>query len=306
MQNANCCGSSKKSLIRDLEEYINDERCDSRYYAIMAANAPTARAAKLLMEFSREEALHAQCFMDAYRMITGCPYCPKPVCDPCVPEFTEAVKARIIAETADYKKYGEQYLKACNSHLKNLFFMTRTDEAKHAMRMPILLSDAEGSCCPPRVPQPVLTAPLQPLPVQPMECHPAPEACPKPVEHCHHEHHKPQECRPKRQEKCHPMPQECRPMPHECHPMPHECHPMPHECHPMPHECHPMPHERHPMPERISPKRSAPRPRQSYPRPIADPCDLYPAQRPADPCDLSPMYRMPTNYPMPHYPRSME
>jgi len=69
-------------------------------------------------------------------------YHPTEIQDPKVPDdCNKALKERIIAETDDYKEYGEQYLKAPTTYLQALFFMTRTSEAQHAMRMPILLHE---------------------------------------------------------------------------------------------------------------------------------------------------------------------
>ncbi len=132
------------SLLNDLQEYIHDELKDSRYYAILAEKAPVQRAKQLLLEFSDDEKMHAHNFQKAYYMLTGQYYQPA-VEEPQVSaDFCEAVKARIIAESGDFKKYGEQYLKAPNKYLQDLFYMTRTYEGIHAMRMPILLSD--GKC----------------------------------------------------------------------------------------------------------------------------------------------------------------
>lgn len=47
----------------------------------------------------------------------------------------------IIAETNDYEKYGDQYLRASSKYFKDLFFTTRTGEARHAMRIPILFEE---------------------------------------------------------------------------------------------------------------------------------------------------------------------
>jgi len=140
-----CCYSMDSNLIQNIEEYINDEIKDSKYYAILASKAPTQRAKDLLMEFSSDELKHSKNMMRAYCMITGKKYTPPVVEEPQVPSYNEALKVRILAETSDYKKYGEQYLKACVPWLKDLFYMTRTVEAQHAMRMPILKWEAEKS-----------------------------------------------------------------------------------------------------------------------------------------------------------------
>ncbi len=129
------------NLIRDIEEYIQDELKDSRYYAILATKAPTERAKQLLMEFSKDEQMHAQNFMHAYFMLTGRRYHVPVIQDPIVPAYEEALKQRILAESGDFEKYGKQYLKAPNSYLRNLFYMTQVKEGQHAMRIPFLLHE---------------------------------------------------------------------------------------------------------------------------------------------------------------------
>ncbi len=133
------CGN--QVLIKSLEEYIHDEMKDSKYYAILATKAPTQRARDLLLEFSRDEEMHAKHFMEAYCALTGTQYVPAMVEEPDVPDYEEAIKQRILAETHDYKKYGEWYLRTQGTWLGDLFFMTRTVEAQHAMRMPLLLHE---------------------------------------------------------------------------------------------------------------------------------------------------------------------
>jgi rubrerythrin len=140
-QMAYCNPMTDFSLVTGIEEYIHDELKDSKYYSILATKAPTKRAKDLLMEFSRDEQGHAQNFMKAYYMLTGREYTPQIVEVPNVPDYKEALKERILAETHDYKKYGEEYLKACNPYLKDLFFMTRTVEAQHAMKIPLLMAE---------------------------------------------------------------------------------------------------------------------------------------------------------------------
>ena len=130
-------------LVKNIEEYIQDESSDAQYYNILAGQAPTPLAKQILMEFSNDEAQHAANFKQAYACLTGRPYQEKPMAGPAAPAYTEALKRRILAETADYEKYGRQYLMAPDPYLRDLFFMTRTGEAKHAMRMPILLYESD-------------------------------------------------------------------------------------------------------------------------------------------------------------------
>lgn len=134
-----CNPAMDYQMVGDIAEYIHDEMSDSRYYALLAQQAPTQRAQDILMEFSRDEWNHSQKLMQAYYALTGQAYTPTAVQEPVIPAYEEALKVRVLAETHDYKKYGEKYLAACNHWLAEMFFMLRTDEAMHAMRMPILM-----------------------------------------------------------------------------------------------------------------------------------------------------------------------
>ena len=139
--NENCNPAADQEMLKDIQEYIVDELQDSKYYAMLSQKAPTQRSKDLLMEFSKDEHMHAQNLMKAYYMLTGKYFYPPVIKDPVVPDdYMQALFARILAETADYKKYGEKYLVACNKWLKELFFMTRTVEGQHAMRIPLLIN----------------------------------------------------------------------------------------------------------------------------------------------------------------------
>ncbi|QUH20016.1 ferritin-like domain-containing protein [Alkaliphilus sp. B6464] len=135
------CNIYYMELIPRLEEYIQDELQDSAYYKTLAKLAPTQRAKDLIMEFSADEAMHAENFQRAYFMITGRYFMPQPLEPVVIEDYEEALKIRILAETKDYKKYGDEYLRAPNKYLKDLFFETRTVEAQHAMRIPILFEE---------------------------------------------------------------------------------------------------------------------------------------------------------------------
>lgn len=130
-----------QQLIKDLAEYIQDELQDAYYYQELSKLAPTDRAKTIILEFSRDESNHAQNFQEAYRSITGMYYTPSPLKPVVIEDYEDALKLRIIAETNDYKKYGDQYLKAPTKYLQDLFFTTRTVEAQHAMRIPILFEE---------------------------------------------------------------------------------------------------------------------------------------------------------------------
>ena len=137
---------SKNELIRDLQEYIQDELADSVYYQELARMAPTRMSQEILMGFSRDEKMHAENFMKEYHRLTGRKYKPEPVPPPVISNYEDALKQRILAETRDYQKYGEKYQMVCDPCLRRMFWDTRTDEAQHAMRIPILLHEMEEDC----------------------------------------------------------------------------------------------------------------------------------------------------------------
>lgn len=137
---------TKSELARDLQEYIHDEMSDSLYYQELARMAPTRMAQDILMGFSRDEKMHADNFMKAYYRLCGKTYRPEPVRPPVIPNYEEALKQRILAETRDYQKYGEKYMAVCDPCLRKMFWDARTGEAQHAMRIPILLHEMGIDC----------------------------------------------------------------------------------------------------------------------------------------------------------------
>ena len=139
--NSNCNWEYYTQLTKRLEEYIQDELQDSAYYKELAKLAPTDFSKELINEFSHDEQMHAENFQNAYFMITGRYYYPKPLDPIVIDDYEDALKIRIIAETNDFKKYGEEYLMAPNKYLRDLFYMTRTVEGQHAMRIPILFEE---------------------------------------------------------------------------------------------------------------------------------------------------------------------
>lgn len=128
-------------LVKRLAEYIQDELQDSEYYKELAKMAPTDLSKEIINEFSEDEMNHAKNFQQVYYMLTGRYYVPEPVEPIVIDDYEEALKIRVLAETNDYEKYGEEYLMAPNKYLRDLFFMTRTKEAMHAMRISILFEE---------------------------------------------------------------------------------------------------------------------------------------------------------------------
>ncbi|WP_416198505.1 MAG: Rubrerythrin domain-containing protein [Sporanaerobacter sp.] len=128
-------------LVKRLEEYIQNELEDSDYYKGLAKLAPTELSKEIILRLSEDEAMHAENLQRTYYMITGRYYTIEPIEPVVISDYEDALKQRVLAETNDYKKYGEEYLMAPNKYLKDLFFNTRTVEAQHAMRISILFEE---------------------------------------------------------------------------------------------------------------------------------------------------------------------
>lgn len=128
-------------LVEDIEKYIQDELNDSKYYEVLAKDAPNKKSKELILEFSEDENRHAEQLMKVYYELTGNRYEPLKIKDPEITKYKKELKNRILEETTAYKKYGEKYLIVCRPYLKKVFFLIRSDEAKHAMRIPILLAE---------------------------------------------------------------------------------------------------------------------------------------------------------------------
>lgn len=128
-------------LVKRLEEYIQNELEDSDYYKGLAKLAPTELSKEIILRLSEDEAMHAENLQRTYYMITGRYYTIEPIEPVVISDYEDALKQRVLAETNDYKKYGEEYLMAPNKYLKDLFFNTRTVEAQRAMRISILFEE---------------------------------------------------------------------------------------------------------------------------------------------------------------------
>lgn len=128
-----------QNLPSRLLEYIHDEMSDSLYYRELASQAPNQRARELYMEFSKDEAEHAANFREVYQCITGRPPMVPTVIPPQIPPYCEAVKARIMAESGDLVKYGEESANAPDQMLKNLFYVTSLIEGRHGLRLTTLM-----------------------------------------------------------------------------------------------------------------------------------------------------------------------
>src|SRR5512146_3331173 len=96
------------------------------------------------MENSKDEAEHASNFQRVYCQITGTQPVIPPVCPPKIPPYCEAIKARIMAESDDLVKYGEESTNAPEPMLPNLFYITSLIEGRHCLRLTTLISRVDN------------------------------------------------------------------------------------------------------------------------------------------------------------------
>lgn len=128
-------------LSDEVSIYIQNELRGSTFYLELARSAPTDNAWRILREFGNDEKVHAEQFIQAYYSLTSRIYIPEIPIVPEIPDYQEALKKRMLVEITDYREYGDRYIEAPNKYLKDLFFMVKMAEARHAMRMPVLLQD---------------------------------------------------------------------------------------------------------------------------------------------------------------------
>jgi len=124
-----------------LQMYITAELGDAELYKELSKIAPNDEYRQLLLEFSADEQAHAVRFQKIYKMITGRAYnpvVPKPVIEG---SFNDILRDRVLDESGDFRKYGEQYIITNNNNeLKNAYYLARTDENVHALRLLYMLS----------------------------------------------------------------------------------------------------------------------------------------------------------------------
>lgn len=128
-------------IAKSLITYIDAETSDATLYRELANMAPSEDAREILMDFADDEQSHADEFIMLYRSITGRKYTPevKPV--QLVGSYRDILLDRVIDESGDFRKYGDEYLQASkNKALQDAFYRARTDENVHALRLLYLLN----------------------------------------------------------------------------------------------------------------------------------------------------------------------
>jgi rubrerythrin len=122
-------------LIRNIYLSIEEELEASAYYRALSEIAPDRLAAEMIREFSQDEREHAYALQQAYEALTGRNYSlPELEYEFEIDNYLEALEERVLAQTADFKKYKEYYLMTSNQFLRDIFFDAMHDEAYHAIR----------------------------------------------------------------------------------------------------------------------------------------------------------------------------
>lgn len=128
------------SVIQRLESYIEAELGDSELYKELATIAHSKEHRKLLYEFSEDEKRHAEEFQKIYRSMTGRDFNPEISKPDISGDFYDILRDRVLDESGDFRKYGEQYISTFNPRLKRAYYLARTDEAVHAFRLLYMLN----------------------------------------------------------------------------------------------------------------------------------------------------------------------
>ena len=129
----------EKSTTQKLQTYIEAELGDSALYKELAKIAPNNEYKKLLKEFSEDEASHAENFKLIYKTMTGKSYDPVIQPPELMDTFEDTLRDRVLDESGDFRKYGEQYMLTNNNALRNAYYTARTDENVHALRLLYML-----------------------------------------------------------------------------------------------------------------------------------------------------------------------
>ena len=127
-----------------LQMYINAEMGDAALYRELAKIAPTDEYKQLLLEFAEDEQSHADTFRNIYRSLTGRSYTLEAKTPQLMGDFYDILHERVLDESSDFRKYGEQYLLTTNNDmLREAYYRARTDENVHALRLLYMLTGFE-------------------------------------------------------------------------------------------------------------------------------------------------------------------
>lgn len=128
-------------VVQNLESFIEAEMRDAELYTTLARQAPNENAREILTEIAEDEQGHSNEFKRIYRMLTGRRFTAQVNPIQLTDTYENILRERIIDESGDYRKYGEQYIMTRqNIPLSDAYFKAMLDENVHALRIIYLLN----------------------------------------------------------------------------------------------------------------------------------------------------------------------
>lgn len=128
------------TLEEKLRIFIEEELIASKLYAALAAIAPNDNYKQLLQGMANDEEDHAKTFQKILYHITGQMHQPAIKTPTLRSTFDEILWNRVLDETSDYRKYGYEYFRtAPNTDLSSAYYVAKTDENVHAIRLLYML-----------------------------------------------------------------------------------------------------------------------------------------------------------------------
>lgn len=123
--------------VEEIAGAISAELAAASQYAALAQLAPGDEDRSLLEGFAHEETEHAHSLAQAYATLMQTRWRGE-THNPEIASYDGALRQRIVAETDDFMRYANLSQQAVSPWLKKLFLRLSTEEAVHAMRLPLL------------------------------------------------------------------------------------------------------------------------------------------------------------------------
>lgn len=122
-------------LASALEGFLRDQAAAQRFYRSLEESTELPFAKEALRHAREDEVKHYRMLSGLYREVTGRPYqAPPPTPPATYASLREGLVAAIRDELGAYEAYRDQYLKASDPNIRDLFFELMTDEIEHAVR----------------------------------------------------------------------------------------------------------------------------------------------------------------------------
>ncbi len=125
-----------------LQQYIVTELTDAAYYRELARSAPNDSDYQMLLDMADDEQVQAENFKKIYRSLTGrnCNAAAAPVTFS--GSYNDALRERVLSESADARAYADQYLAAQNSAFKRAYFCANANANMHCQQLLSMLTQS--------------------------------------------------------------------------------------------------------------------------------------------------------------------